>query len=129
VTRAALFRTLAFAALGFAFGVIVFGAFVRLSNAGLSCPDWPTCYGEATWPGHDDAIAAANAAFPERPVETHKAWREQVHRMLAGTLGMLVLALALVATWSRPRLRARVVAGAIAAALGVVAYMRGGPIS
>jgi cytochrome c oxidase assembly protein subunit 15 len=128
VTRESLFRTLAFVALGFAFGVIVFGAFVRLSNAGLSCPDWPTCYGKATWPGHAGDIAAANSAFPERPVETHKAWREQVHRMLAGTLGVLVLTLALVATWPRRRLRALVVAGAIAAAIGVFAYMRGAAI-
>lgn len=123
--RQVLFRSLAFVALGFAFGVIVFGAFVRLSNAGLSCPDWPTCYGQATWPGHAGDIAAANTAFPERPVETHKAWREQVHRMLAGILGTLVLTLALIATWPRPRLRALVIASAIAAAFGVFAYMRG----
>ena len=47
--------------------VIVFGAFVRLSNAGLSCPDWPTCYGRITWPVHEHEIAHANDAF-ERPV-------------------------------------------------------------
>lgn len=123
--RQVLFRSLAFVALGFAFGVIVFGAFVRLSNAGLSCPDWPTCYGQATWPGHAGDIAAANTAFPERPVETHKAWREQVHRLLAGALGMLVLALALIAAWPRSRLRALVIAAAVAAACGVFAYMRG----
>ena len=93
-------RIAAFAAV-FAFGVIVFGAFVRLSDAGLSCPDWPTCYGKATWPGHEHDIAHANAAFPDRPFETHKAWREQVHRMLAGTLGVLVLALAVAAAWRR----------------------------
>ena len=44
------FHRLAWLAVALAFGVIVFGAFVRLSNAGLSCPDWPTCYGRATWP-------------------------------------------------------------------------------
>ena len=64
---------LAWFAAAFALGVIVFGAFVRLSNAGLSCPDWPTCYGRITWPDHHAAIAAANAAFPDRPVEVHKA--------------------------------------------------------
>src|SRR6185436_6596013 len=95
------FHRLAWVAVLLAFGVIVFGAFVRLSNAGLSCPDWPTCYGKATWPGHEQEIAHANEAFPDRPFETHKAWREQVHRMLAGTLGALVLALALVAAWRR----------------------------
>lgn len=117
-------RIAAFAT-AFAFLVIVFGAFVRLSNAGLSCPDWPTCYGKATWPGHEQDIARANAAFPERPFETHKAWREQVHRMIAGTLGLLVFALALVAAWRRRALLAALLAAALAAALGIVAYIKG----
>ncbi|WP_395679423.1 heme A synthase [Dokdonella sp.] len=117
-------RLAAFATL-FAFLVIVFGAFVRLSNAGLSCPDWPTCYGKATWPGHEQEIARANEAFPDRPFETHKAWREQVHRMLAGTLGMLVLALALVAVWRRRALVLMLLAAAVAAAIGVFLYVKG----
>jgi cytochrome c oxidase assembly protein subunit 15 len=117
-------RLAAFATL-FAFLVIVFGAFVRLSNAGLSCPDWPTCYGKATWPGHEQEIARANEAFPDRPFETHKAWREQVHRMLAGTLGVLVLALALVAVWRRRAFAAMLLAAAVAAAIGVFLYTRG----
>lgn len=108
-----------------AFLVIVFGAFVRLSDAGLSCPDWPTCYGKATWPGHAQEIAQANQDFPQRPVETHKAWREQVHRMLAGTLGSLVLALALLAAWPRRGALAALLAAAAAAATGVVLYMKG----
>ena len=74
--------------------MIVFGAFVRLSNAGLSCPDWPTCYGQVTWPKHEGDIAAANEAFPDRPVESGKAWREQVHRFLAGGLIVTTFALA-----------------------------------
>src|SRR4249919_2515824 len=87
------FHRLAWLAVALAFGVIVFGAFVRLSDAGLSCPDWPTCYGRAAWPSaaHDSLNRAAEAI---RPVEPNKAWREQLHRMLAGTLGLLVLALA-----------------------------------
>jgi cytochrome c oxidase assembly protein subunit 15 len=117
-------RLAAFATL-FAFLVIVFGAFVRLSNAGLSCPDWPTCYGKATWPGHEQEIARANEAFPDRPFETHKAWREQVHRMLAGTLGVLVLALALVAVWRRRAFVAMLLAAAMAAAIGVFLYIKG----
>jgi cytochrome c oxidase assembly protein subunit 15 len=117
-------RLVAFATL-FAFLVIVFGAFVRLSNAGLSCPDWPTCYGKATWPGHEQEIARANEAFPDRPYETHKAWREQVHRMLAGTLGMLVFALALVAAWRRRRLVAMLLAAAAAATIGLFLYIKG----
>ncbi len=108
-----------------AFVVIVFGAFVRLSDAGLSCPDWPTCYGKATWPGHEQDIVRANEAFPQRPVETDKAWREQVHRMLAGTLGALVFALALGAAWRRRGSPAALFAAALAAAGGVALYIKG----
>ncbi|MBS0568241.1 MAG: COX15/CtaA family protein [Proteobacteria bacterium] len=93
---------LAWIATAFALVVIVFGAFVRLSNAGLSCPDWPTCYGKVTWPKHETDIAAANAAFPDRPVESDKAWREQVHRFLAGGLILTTFALA-VWSWRRRR--------------------------
>ncbi|MGN6328609.1 MAG: COX15/CtaA family protein [Rhodanobacter sp.] len=114
----------AFAAL-FAFGLVMFGAFVRLSNAGLSCPDWPTCYGQVTWPQHAQAVAHADASFPDRPYEAHKAWREQVHRFLAGTLGVMVLVLALLASWRRRRALAAVVAGAVFAAVGVGMYMHG----
>ena len=117
-------RLAAFAAV-FAFLVIVFGAFVRLSNAGLSCPDWPTCYGKATWPGHEQEIARANEAFPDRPFETHKAWREQVHRMLAGTLGTLVFALALVAAWPRRAHVGALLGAALAAAAGIALYVQG----
>ena len=104
--------------------VSVFGAFVRLSHAGLSCPDWPTCYGQATWPGHEGEVAAANASF-ERPVESHKTWREQGHRMVAGTLGLLILAVAVASAWRRPRVLALVAIAAVAAAAGVIAWMRG----
>lgn len=118
-------RWLALFAAVFAFGLVMFGAFVRLSNAGLSCPDWPTCYGQVTWPQHAQAVAHADATFPDRPYEAHKAWREQVHRFLAGTLGVLVLLLALIASWRRRGTLLAVVAGALFAALGVGLYMRG----
>ena len=130
MSAAAAWRTLitpariaAFAA-AFAFGVIVFGAFVRLSDAGLSCPDWPTCYGKATWPGHAEDIAQANEAFPDRPFETHKAWREQVHRMLAGTLGVLVLVLAVASAWRQRALLGLLGVAALAAAVGIFFYIR-----
>lgn len=96
------FAQLAALAAAFSLCVIVFGAFVRLSNAGLSCPDWPTCYGQVTWPTADHEVAAANEAFPERPVESHKAWREQVHRFLAGAL---ILATFGLAAWAIRRRR------------------------
>ncbi|MGD8976521.1 MAG: COX15/CtaA family protein [Gammaproteobacteria bacterium] len=76
--------------------VVVLGAWVRLTDAGLGCPDWPGCYGELLVP--DDPASAA--AWPERPLETGKAWREMIHRYAAGALGILVLALAVTA-WRR----------------------------
>jgi cytochrome c oxidase assembly protein subunit 15 len=94
-------RRLAWAAAALAALIIVFGAFVRLSNAGLSCPDWPTCYGKLTWPQAHE-VASANAAYPDRPVESGKAWREQVHRILVGCLSLFTFALAAWA-WRRRR--------------------------
>src|SRR5690606_6390073 len=81
-TLARHFHRIAWLAVALTACVVVFGAFVRLSDAGLSCPDWPTCYGRATWPSAAQD-AAAHAASEIRPFETHKAWREQVHRHLA----------------------------------------------
>ena len=83
-----------------AFLVIVLGAWVRLSHAGLGCPDWPGCYGQLTWPDVAAEVQSANEAFPGRPVEAGKAWKEMVHRYLAGTLVLLVLALNWIA-WKR----------------------------
>jgi len=120
-----LMRGLSLLAAVFAFGLVMFGAFVRLSNAGLSCPDWPTCYGQVTWPHHAQAVAHADAAFPDRPFEASKAWREQVHRFLAGTLGVLVLGLALLACGRKRSARLEVIAGAVFAAVGVVLYIHG----
>jgi heme a synthase len=118
------FHRIAWLAAALALCVIVFGAFVRLSNAGLSCPDWPTCYGRASWPGAAQE-AADHAATAIRAVEPHKAWREQVHRMLAGTLGVLVLALALLGARRRKFgvLQVLIAAGLVAAAIPL--YMRG----
>jgi cytochrome c oxidase assembly protein subunit 15 len=82
-----------------AFIVIVLGAYVRLSHAGLGCPDWPGCYGQLTWPTAATEVEQANLAFPERPVEGAKAWKEMVHRYLAGCLVLLVMAIN-VKAWS-----------------------------
>jgi cytochrome c oxidase assembly protein subunit 15 len=84
-----------------AFCVIVLGAWVRLSHAGLGCPDWPGCYGQLTWPDAVVEIETANQAFPERPFESNKAWREMVHRYLAGTLMLLVFVMGWLA-WRGP---------------------------
>ena len=117
------FHRLAWLAVALALGVIVFGAFVRLSDAGLSCPDWPTCYGRAAWPAAGEA--ADHAATAIRPVVPHKAWREQVHRMLAGGLGVLVLGLALMAARKRRFGIAQVLGASALVAVAIPLYMRG----
>ena len=90
-----------------AFCVIVLGAWVRLSHAGLGCPDWPGCYGQLTWPEAVSEIETANQAFPERPYEFNKAWREMLHRYLAGSLMLLVFAIGWKA-WRDPRGRKQI---------------------
>jgi cytochrome c oxidase assembly protein subunit 15 len=73
--------------------VVVLGAYVRLTDAGLGCPDWPGCYGTMTVPESEAAIEQAQKAYPHLTVEVGKAWREMLHRYLAGTLGLVVLAI------------------------------------
>ncbi|MFL7053764.1 heme A synthase, partial [Vibrio cyclitrophicus] len=70
--------------------VIVLGAYTRLSDAGLGCPDWPGCYGKITVPSDVLAVTEANLQFPERALEADKAWIEMIHRYFAGTLGLLI---------------------------------------
>lgn len=101
-----LYRSLLVAATLLALLVIGLGAYVRLSDAGLGCPDWPGCYGH--WLGVPDAgheRLAAQAHFPQQPLDSGKAWKEMIHRYCAGTLGLLILAICLLA-W-RPALRRR----------------------
>ncbi|MBA2238973.1 MAG: COX15/CtaA family protein [Lysobacter sp.] len=117
------FHRLAWLAVALALGVIAFGAFVRLSDAGLSCPDWPTCYGRAAWPTQaTDTVDEALTAI--RPVEVHKAWREQFHRMIAGALGVLVLGLALLAARRRHHGIAQVLVASLLVALAIPMYMQ-----
>ena len=85
------------------FDLIVFGAFTRLSDSGLGCPDWPGCYGQASPLGAAAEIRAAETALPSGPVTTGKAWIEMVHRYLAMTVGVLILVMAAVAWWERWR--------------------------
>lgn len=85
-----------------AFIVIVLGSYVRLSHAGLGCPDWPGCYGQLTWPVEPQDVELANQAYPDRPLEVGKAWKEMVHRYLAGALILLVVAMNFLAWKKRP---------------------------
>ncbi len=118
------FHRLAWFAMIMTASTIMFGAFVRLSDAGLSCPDWPTCYGQATWPQHVEETIGHPAA-EIRPLETHKAWREQVHRFLAGALGIEILTLALLATRKRRFGSTAVVTACVLVAAGIPLYMMG----
>ncbi len=86
------------------FDLIVFGAFTRLSDSGLGCPDWPGCYGHATPLGAVEHIEAAQAVQSNGPVTWSKAWIEMIHRYLAMTVGVLILATAAVSWWERRRL-------------------------
>ena len=84
------------------FDLVVFGAFTRLTDSGLGCPDWPGCYGQASPVGAKLQIAAEQAALPSGPVTFTKAWIEMIHRYLAMTVGGLILVMA-VAGWVRRR--------------------------
>ncbi len=71
--------------------VVVLGAFTRLADAGLGCPDWPTCYGHLWVPTSVEDVERANERFAHAPVEHHKTWPEQLHRIFASALGLLIL--------------------------------------
>ena len=91
------YRKLAWVMVFFTFDLIVFGAFTRLTDSGLGCPDWPGCYGEANpFLAHED-ISAAQAAQPTGPVTVFKAWIEMIHRYLAMGVGVLIIATLLIA--------------------------------
>jgi len=82
------------------FDLIVFGAFTRLSDSGLGCPDWPGCYGHASPIGAASDIHAAQSAMPTGPVTFSKAWIEMIHRYLAMTVGALIVVMTALG-WSR----------------------------
>jgi len=82
--------------------VVILGAFTRLSDAGLGCPDWPGCYGHLTWPKSESAVVIAEARFPDSPVEHDKTWPEMVHRYFAGFLGLVILGIAII-SWRKSK--------------------------
>lgn len=93
-----LFRKLLVFAAFLTFDLIMFGAFVRITDAGLGCPDWPGCYGQITPIGAIHEIKAETALRPDGPVTVFKAWVEMLHRYIAAGLGVLVIALAIMAS-------------------------------
>lgn len=104
MNRNSLFRRLAWTATALALVVIAAGAWVRLTDAGLGCPDWPGCYGMVTWPSAPEHVERANAEWGHvRAVESGKAFREMFHRYIAGILALLILALAVIGWRHRDR--------------------------
>jgi cytochrome c oxidase assembly protein subunit 15 len=97
-------RRLALAGLLLCFVVVVLGAFVRLNAAGLGCPDWPGCYGHVTPLGAQESTSS-QAAFPSRPLDVGKAWKEMIHRYAASTLGFIIVVITAIAiVYRRQRL-------------------------
>jgi len=96
-----LVKKLVFVSVLLALVVVILGAYTRLTHAGLGCPDWPTCYGLIDVPETAEQIALAEQAYPERQVEPAKAWNEMIHRYFAGTLGLLILAIAFLSVKNR----------------------------
>lgn len=91
-------RVLTFVTLFLTFDLVIFGAFTRLTDSGLGCPDWPGCYGHASPVGAVQQINAAQTAMPTGPVTHPKAWIEMIHRYLATGVGVLILTLT-ITTW------------------------------
>lgn len=90
-------RWLALAGVGLTLLVVVLGAYTRLADAGLGCPDWPGCYGNLGAPQTAAELQAAEALYPDAPVDVGKAWIEMVHRYFATALGALILGMAVLA--------------------------------
>lgn len=102
--RKRIFRVAVFSML-LAIVVVMLGAWTRLVDAGLGCPDWPGCYGFLTVPETAEKIAIAEARFPESPVEADKGWPEMIHRYFASTLGFVILCLSIYAFRAQRQVR------------------------
>jgi cytochrome c oxidase assembly protein subunit 15 len=94
------YRKLILFSAALAFVIVVLGAYVRLTDAGLGCPDWPGCYGYIAVPKTPQEIARAQQDFPGKVLEPRKSWIEMVHRYFASSLGLLILIIAFMA-WSK----------------------------
>lgn len=108
MNKSSLFNQLTLIGAALALCVVVLGAYVRLSDAGLGCPDWPGCYGALSVPQSEVAIQHAQTAFPHSAIEAGKAWKEMVHRYFAGTLGLIVLTIFILAWKIRDQIRSSV---------------------
>lgn len=96
-------RALTLATLFLTLDLVVFGAFTRLTDSGLGCPDWPGCYGHNSPVGASGLIAQAQSVLPTGPVTHGKAWIEMIHRYLASGVGALIAGLMVAAWWGRKK--------------------------
>lgn len=97
-------KALSWVTLFLTFDLVLFGAFTRLTDSGLGCPDWPGCYGNASPLGAHAEISLAQSALPSGPVTHGKAWIEMIHRYLAVAVGLLITVLMLASWWLRRRI-------------------------
>jgi heme a synthase len=100
VNRIKRLQALTLVTLFLTFDLVIFGAFTRLTDSGLGCPDWPGCYGSVTPLGAKAHVDAAQSAMPTGPVTTAKAWIEMLHRYLATGVGALILVLTIHSWWT-----------------------------
>ena len=105
-SASARLKALTWITLFLTFDLVLFGAFTRLTDSGLGCPDWPGCYGSATPVGASMHIDAAQTAMPHGPVTQGKAWIEMLHRYMASAVGVLITILFLAAWYTRKSLEA-----------------------
>ena len=100
-SRFVTLRAMSVATLAATLALVMLGAYVRLTNAGLGCPDWPGCYGKLSPTHAAEQIEAAQTAAPNGPVSLPKAWREMMHRYFASFVGVMILAIAIQALTNR----------------------------
>jgi cytochrome c oxidase assembly protein subunit 15 len=111
-------RNAATVAVILAFFVVMLGAYTRLTDAGLGCPDWPGCYGQLVLPQATSSLEKAQTTYPEIPIEAGKAWTEMAHRYVAGTLALLIFYIGF--SVLRQRVQGRVLPWHLPAALVVL---------
>ena len=111
-----MFRKITLFCVFLALLAVILGAYVRFSETGLGCPDWPGCYGQAVISDTEEFKSYAGQTYPESPVDIVKAWKEMSHRYAIGTLALFALILVLI-SWREKQCRLAAIGGSIGAVL------------